>query len=165
MIWLLASLSLAQSPQAAFPITAPPMCDAVPPELLDKETDDLGRELACPICSGQSVSGSQTPVALGMKEIIHTGLAQGYCPEQITEYFISVYGDDVVLDPSKQAGNAALIWMPLLGVFAGFGLAAFWWVRQPKVPLEKAEPAPVTSPADESAEDPYAAQVLRELDE
>lgn len=146
--------------QAEVPLTEPPMCDPVPEAQLDHATDDLGRELACPICAGQSVSGSQTPVALGMKAIIRESLAAGYCPEQISDYFVLVYGDDVVLDPSKR-GNSALLWLPLLGVLVGFVGAGVWWVRQPKGPVELSpEPQESGDP-----EDPYQAQVLRELDE
>ena len=163
---LLTQLAMAQPAEAvAVPITDPPMCDPVAPQDLDKATDDLGRELACPVCSGQSVAGSTVPVALGMKAIIHSGLSQGYCPEQISDYFVSVYGDDVVLDPSKR-GDSALIWLPLLGVLVGFVGAGVWWMRQPKVPLEASEPAGGAADTQATAaEDPYQAQVLRELDE
>lgn len=159
-VWVLASVALSPLAQAEVPLTEPPMCDPVPELLLDEATDDLGRELACPICAGQSVSGSQTPVALGMKAIIRESLSLGYCPEQISDYFVLVYGDDVVLDPSKR-GNSALVWLPLLGVLVGFVGAGIWWVRQPKTPLESPEPPPVSADPD----DPYQAQVLRELDE
>ena len=88
MTWmLLAVLALSPTAQAEVPLTDPPMCEAVPDHLLDEATDDLGRELACPICAGQSVSVPQTPVALGMKAIIREALAMGYCPEQISDYF------------------------------------------------------------------------------
>lgn len=161
MTWmLLAALALSPFAQAEVPLTDPPMCDPVPDLMLDEATDDLGRELACPICAGQSVSGSQTPVALGMKAIIREGLAMGYCPEQISDYFVLVYGDDVVLDPSKR-GNSALVWLPLLGVLVGFVGAGIWWVRQPKTLVDP----PEAEPESVDNEDPYQAQVLRELDE
>lgn len=162
-VWVLVSVAMTPVVQAEVPMTEPPMCDPVPEQMLDEAAHDLGRELACPICAGQSVSGSQTPVALGMKAIILEALALGYCPEQISDYFVLVYGDDVVLDPSKR-GNSALVWLPLLGVLVGFVGAGFWWVRQPKTPLQTA-PSPKGSPVSADPEDPYQAQVLRELDE
>ena len=163
MMWLLAVLLWNPVAQAEVPLTEAPMCDPVPEPMLDEATHDLGRELACPICAGQSVSGSQTPVALGMKAIIRESLSMGYCPEQISDYFVLVYGDDVVLDPSKR-GNSALVWLPLLGVLVGFAGAGIWWVRQPKTPVETPEERP-KAPVSADPEDPYQAQVLRELDE
>ncbi|MFT5582899.1 MAG: cytochrome c-type biogenesis protein CcmH/NrfF [Cognaticolwellia sp.] len=163
-VWVLASLALSPSALADVPLTEPPMCDPVSDAMLDEATHDMGRELACPICAGQSVSGSQTPVALGMKAIIRESLSLGYCSEQISDYFVLVYGDDVVLDPSKR-GNSALVWLPLLGVLVGFVGAGFWWVRQPKTLVETPSVPPEGANVSADPEDPYQAQVLRELDE
>ena len=61
-----------------------------------------------------------------MRGIIHQKLSEGQTPDQVVAYFVSRYGDAVLLEPPRRGFSLAAWYLPLaalaLGavIFAGF---------------------------------------------
>jgi len=92
-----------------------------PPEhMVEVITQDIAQRLRCPVCQGLSVADSTSEAAVMMQRRIQELVAMGYPAEDIDDYFVSKYGEWVLLEPTKEGGN----WIVWLGpvVMLGGGL-------------------------------------------
>jgi cytochrome c-type biogenesis protein CcmH len=101
-------------------------------EALERRTEEVSRELRCPVCQGSSVGDSPSSTARHMKEQVRESLAAGYSEEQVLSYFEASYGEFVRLTP-KAEGFTTFVWMaPALLFFLGAVAAAVWYRRRPR---------------------------------
>lgn len=97
---------------------------------LDDRTREIATELRCVVCQNLSVADSPSEMAQQMRAIVREQLQAGKTPEQIKEFFVSRYGEWVLLKP-KTTGFSALLWiLPyaalLLGLIAALGFIWRW---------------------------------------
>ena len=94
---------------------------------------EIAKTLRCTICQNESVWESQAGLALQMREIIRERLRQGETPEQIRAYFLSRYGDYILLAPRRQGMNW-ILWAGPFVLLAIGGLLLYRtlsrWVSQ-----------------------------------
>ena len=88
-------------------------------------------ELSCPDCAGQSVADSNSPVAESMRKVIAGQIAQGRTPDQVREWFVDRYGQDVLRMPPSAADT--LLWAAPLVVAVAAGLAAAYTIRRRRI--------------------------------
>ena len=69
---------------------------------LEEQTRLLAAELRCPVCQNLSVADSPSEMAIQMRELILEKLKNGESPEQIRGYFVSRYGEWILLAPTRQ---------------------------------------------------------------
>jgi cytochrome c-type biogenesis protein CcmH len=86
----------------------------------DAEAREIAGALKCPVCQNISVADSPSDLAQQMRDLIQRKVAAGETREQILEYFVERYGEDVLLDPPGKGFNRLLWWGP--AVVLGFGL-------------------------------------------
>ncbi len=139
MLALALSLVLALLPaQASPPATAQLQAQGqASPTLPDDSTVNaqartLSSSLRCPVCQGQSIQDSEAPLAGEMRELIREKLRQGESPQQVRDYFVSKYGEWILLQPEAHGLNLAVYVLPILGLLLGGGalvLAARRWTR------------------------------------
>jgi cytochrome c-type biogenesis protein CcmH len=86
---------------------------------LESRTTSLASTLRCPVCSGESVEDSQAPVSKTIRSDIKSRLASGQSPSEIRNFYVSKYGNDILLKP-KTKGISLLAWLIPIGV----GIAA-----------------------------------------
>jgi cytochrome c-type biogenesis protein CcmH len=107
----------------------------------DAEAREIAGALKCPVCQNISVADSPSDLAQQMRDLIQRKVAAGETREQILEYFVERYGEDVLLDPPGKGFNRLLWWGP--AVVLGFGLVVVGatlrrWLRAgaglPRVP-------------------------------
>lgn len=112
-----------------------------------EETDSeraqrLGREYACPVCTGESVGASNSSEARAMRAIIQESIAAGRSDDEITARFVAAYGERILLEPNR-GGLGVLVWsVPILGVLlggAGIYLALRRWSRVPRLAATEAD--------------------------
>lgn len=103
---------------------------------------EIANKLRCPVCTGESVGQSASPTSVQMRELIAQKLAAGESEAQILDYFVTRYGEWILLEPPRH-GIYLVVW--LLPVMAGLGILgtlAYYlrrWTRRSNEPLE-AEP-------------------------
>ena len=88
--------------------------------LLEAQVHQVGSKLRCPVCQGLSVAAS--PSAHDMRDVIRSQLKAGKTPAEVEAYFVSKYGDWILLRPEPRGFNLALYILPALMVVGGIGL-------------------------------------------
>jgi cytochrome c-type biogenesis protein CcmH len=122
---------------------------------LDIQTREVAKTLRCTVCQTESIWESGSPFARQVREHVRERLQQGQSPEEIRAYFLSRYGDYILMQPPTRGVN----WIVWLGPFALLlvGGALLYrmlnrWVTRTPVP-------PVVEPLDE----PSRRRIEREL--
>lgn len=82
----------------------------------------LAAALRCPVCQGLSIYDSPSPLAQDMKDLIRSQVAAGASDEDVRQYFISKYGEWVLLEPRPSGFNLVVYLLPFLGLLAGAAL-------------------------------------------
>jgi cytochrome c-type biogenesis protein CcmH len=101
---------------------------AAPPDL-EEQTRALAAELRCVVCQNLSVADSPSEMAQQMRAIVREQLEAGKTPEQVKDFFVSKYGEWVLLKP-KTSGFSLVLWlMPYLALAGGM-LIAVWLIRR-----------------------------------
>jgi cytochrome c-type biogenesis protein CcmH len=116
---------------------------------LDIQVREIAKTLRCTVCQTENIWESGAPLAQQMRGVIRERLALGHSQEEIRAYFLSRYGDYILMEPPKHGVNW-LIWVaPFLLLLIG-GLFLYkevtHWVRN--TPTSPSQPAP---PLDEQA--------------
>lgn len=89
---------------------------------LDARTREVALQLRCLVCQGESVADSPSGLAQEMRGVIRRKLADGWSEDQVKAYFVSRYGQRILLAPSRTGlGSVAWLGPPLL-VLGGLGL-------------------------------------------
>jgi cytochrome c-type biogenesis protein CcmH len=107
---------------------------------LQAQTKEVAKTLRCAVCQSESVWESNAELALQMREIIRERLQQGESPEQIRAYFVSRYGDFILLKP-RTFGLNWLLWggpflLLLMGALFLLKNIKSWTKESASVPAE-----------------------------
>jgi cytochrome c-type biogenesis protein CcmH len=109
-------------------LSGAPLRAATAPDL-DDRTRAIATELRCVVCQNLSVADSPSEMAQQMRAIVREQLQAGKSPEQIKDFFVSKYGEWVLLKP-KTTGISALLWiLPYVVLVLGV-ITALWFVRR-----------------------------------
>jgi cytochrome c-type biogenesis protein CcmH len=101
-------------------LLVPQQATAPRDSLLEAQVHQVGSKLRCPVCQGLSVAAS--PSAHDMREVIRSQLKAGKTPTEVEAYFVSKYGEWILLRPEPRGFNLALYILPAVMVIAGIGL-------------------------------------------
>jgi cytochrome c-type biogenesis protein CcmH len=109
-------------------LTAEPPQAATTPDVED-QTRAIAAELRCVVCQNLSVADSPSEMAQQMRAVVREQVEAGKSPEEIKNFFVSKYGEWVLLKP-KTTGFAALLWiLPYVVLVLGV-LGALWFLRR-----------------------------------
>lgn len=101
---------------------------------LEDQVRAIAAELRCPVCQNLSVADSPSALAGEMRGLIREQLKEGKTAEEIKAYFVSKYGEWILLSP-KPRGLNLLVWvLPFAAAVAGIASVIFVarkWVRRP----------------------------------
>lgn len=145
------------------PPGAPP-----PPDQVQALAREIASELRCPVCQGLSVADSTSSAAVLMNKRVQELVAQGYTREEIDQYFISKYGEWVLLAPTSEGMNK-VVWIgPAIAAALGL-LLSLTFLRgesgaKPAGAASEGEAHGSTPPVP-TEEDPYARRILAEVDD
>jgi cytochrome c-type biogenesis protein CcmH len=92
------------------------------PAALDAEVRRVALELRCPRCQGLSIADSPDDLAVQMNVVIRQQLIEGRTPEEIQAYFVSRYGEWVLLRPEPKGFNLVAYLAPVLAMVVGAGI-------------------------------------------
>ncbi|MGH7409519.1 MAG: cytochrome c-type biogenesis protein [Candidatus Methylomirabilis sp.] len=82
----------------------------------------LAAELRCPVCQNLSVADSPSEMANQMRELVREKLNNGESPDQIRAYFVSRYGEWILLSPKREGFNWVAWLLPFGAILGGFGV-------------------------------------------
>ena len=122
----------------------------------EDEVREIAFLLRCVVCQNLSVADSPSETASQMRQIVRERLALGESREQILDYFVSKYGEWILLSPPRRGFNLVVWGLPFAGLLAGLVTIAVVvrrWSRS-----RREEPAEVVDPA-------YRERVRREVQE
>lgn len=86
---------------------------------LDARAQAIAAKLRCPVCQNESVADSPAELAAQMRTLIREKLAAGESEDQIVAYFVSKYGDWILLEPPRR-GVLWIVWVaPALALLGG----------------------------------------------
>jgi len=92
---------------------------------IEAQTTAVASTLRCPVCQGESIQDSPAELAQQMRTVVHDKLKAGESPDQIKAYFVSKYGEWILLEPKMTGLNVALYALPVVLVAGGLVLIVF----------------------------------------
>ena len=108
---------------------------------LEARTSAVAATLRCPVCQGESIQESPSALAQQMRAVVRDRLRAGQTPDEVRAYFVSRYGEWILLEPTMKGLNVVLYVLPIVLIGGGLVLIVFLvrrWTGQ-----SSAEPAPV----------------------
>lgn len=134
---LLAVLLLTQSAAGTTPAAQAPgreATSAAEPAVrdgadLDVRVREVASRLRCPVCQQLSILESPAELAQQMKAVVRERLAAGQSEDEIIAYFVSKYGEWILLDPPKHGFNLVVWLMPVAALGGGVLLLALAFRR------------------------------------
>ncbi len=110
---LIAALCFAMTSRA--PAQSTPKSDSS----LEARTTAVASTLRCPVCQGESIQDSPSELAQQMRSVVRDRLRAGQTPDQVRSYFVSRYGEWILLEPKMTGLNIALYVLPVVLVVGG----------------------------------------------
>lgn len=101
---------------------------------LEAQVKALSSQLRCPVCQGLSLQDSPSGLAQEMRGLIRDRLKAGQTPEQVKAYFVSKYGEWILMKPPARGFNLTVYLVPVVLVLGGGAFLLFTarrWTRQP----------------------------------
>ena len=93
--------------------------------ILEARTTEVAKELRCPVCQGLSIQDSPSELSQQMRALVKEQLAAGKSQDEVRAYFISKYGEWILLAPQARGFNLVAYAAPALLFLAGLGLIVF----------------------------------------
>jgi cytochrome c-type biogenesis protein CcmH len=93
--------------------------------VLEARTREVSAVLRCPVCQGLSIQDSPSELSLQMKDVVRQQLKEGKSPEEVKAYFVSKYGEWILLEPKAAGANLLVYVLPITLVVGG---AVFIWL-------------------------------------
>ena len=79
----------------------------------------LENELACPVCTGESVADSNAPESRAIREDVKRRISAGQSDSEIRDAYVAIYGEHVLLTPSN-GGLGVIVWgLPVIVIVLG----------------------------------------------
>ena len=126
----------------------------------EREAQGIDRMIMCPVCPAETIDQAQVQIAKQMRQVVRDMLAEGKERQEILEFFVERYGQDILGAPPKSGTNLVAWLAPVGGVGAGL-LAVYFILRS----MTRREPPLVQSwPVQDVALIPYLRLVDRYLD-
>ena len=120
---ILAATLLLQSSGAPAAQTAPTDGAIVVEQTeIDRQVMAISAELRCPVCQGLSLADSPSELSQEMRAVVRSLLEEGKTPAEVKAYFVSKYGEWILLEPEPTGFNMAVYVLPIAGLLGGAAL-------------------------------------------
>lgn len=105
---------------------------------LEHQVRAIASRLRCPVCQNESVADSPSQLAGQMRALIRARLEEGQSPQEIIAYFVSRYGEWILLDPPRK-GVGWILWSAPVAVLLAALAAAGAFLRRTVRPQKAAD--------------------------
>jgi cytochrome c-type biogenesis protein CcmH len=122
----------------------------------------IADQFICQCGCTKVLSACDCGTAAGMVAVISEKLAQGESEEQITQYFVAQYGEQVLASPPKKGFNLVVWILPFAAILTGGGVVYIVlkkWVWQGR------QPPSISGAEEENEDEEYQEQLEKELEE
>lgn len=102
-------------------------------QTLDQHVQNLGAQLKCPVCQGESVADSPSDRAQEIRAGIRQKIQAGESDQQIIQYFSDRYGEQIVWSP-QWWGFSLLTWLVPVGLLLSGLVLIFFTLRDWRTP-------------------------------
>jgi cytochrome c-type biogenesis protein CcmH len=118
---------------------------AAPVGDIEEQTRAISAELRCVVCQNLSVADSPSEMAQQMRASVREQVQAGKSPQEIKDFFVSKYGEWVLLAPTNTGFNRLLWWLPItvlvVGVITALLLVRRWTARKASRVVPQVEPS------------------------
>ena len=135
-----AAAARATAQEAAVPRSAASAASAAEDSVLEARTTEVASTLRCPVCQGESIQDSPSELAQDMRAVVREQLREGKTPEEIKAYFVSKYGEWILLEPTMTGLNVLLYVFPVFLVLGGLAIVVFLVRRWTAAPQATEQP-------------------------
>jgi len=97
----------------------------------EKRFNELNKELRCPKCQNQNLSGSNSPIAQDLRREVYELLDQGKADIEIMNYMVARYGEFVLYRPRVNSLTYILWFAPVVLILIGVLVIVFIVRRKP----------------------------------
>ena len=104
---------------AAAQSAAQPAASVAAESTLDANTRAVASQLRCPVCQGLSLQDSPSELAQQMRTLVREQLAQGKSQDEVKQYFVTRYGEWILMAPEKHGFNWVVYFLPFLVLLGG----------------------------------------------
>ena len=77
---------------------------------LEEQAQALDKQLMCPVCPSETIDQSQVELAKQMKATVRERLEEGESEQEIKDFFVDRYGDNVLAAPPARGFNI-VVWV------------------------------------------------------
>jgi cytochrome c-type biogenesis protein CcmH len=91
---------------------------------LEERAQSIDKSLICPVCPSETIDQSRVQLAGQMRALVREKLAEGWSAQQIRDYFVDSYGEDVLAAPPKSGFNLIAWVVPIVAIAAALLLLA-----------------------------------------
>ncbi|MBN1266057.1 MAG: cytochrome c-type biogenesis protein CcmH [Anaerolineales bacterium] len=122
-LFTLLVITLPALPAAAQDITPPP----------DDAVNAIAEQMYCPVCEGVPLDACETKACQQWREDIRDRLAAGWSEQEIKEYFVLQYGDQVLAAPPPRGFSLLMYVVPAVALTIGaffLGKTVWHWQAQ-----------------------------------
>jgi cytochrome c-type biogenesis protein CcmH len=99
---------------------------------MDDRVREIASGLRCPVCQNLSVADSPSRLAREMRSEIEARLRAGDTPDEVRGFFVTRYGEWVLLAPTREGLNLLPWLVPIAGVFLGLAVWVLLLRRRPR---------------------------------
>jgi cytochrome c-type biogenesis protein CcmH len=102
--------------------------------VLEARTAEVASQLRCPVCQGLSIQESPSELSQQMRAVVKDQLRAGKTPDEVKAYFVSKYGEWILLEPKARGFNILVYALPILLIAIGLAVivtAVRKWTRIP----------------------------------
>lgn len=92
---------------------------------LEALTKAVAGQLRCPVCQGLSIQDSPSELSQQMRTVVKEQLASGKSEREVKDYFISKYGEWILLEPQAHGFNLVVYALPAVLVLGGIVFLVF----------------------------------------
>ena len=114
--------SVASAPRPTHAQAPVPPASQSTDSALEARTSAVASRLRCPVCQGMSIQDSPSELSQQMRGVVRDQLREGKTPAEVEAYFVSKYGEWILLEPRPTGFNILVYAVPLLAVLGGLGL-------------------------------------------
>ena len=98
------------------------------PAYSESQAQGIDRMIMCPICPAETIDQAQVQISIQMRQIIRDMLSQGSTRDEILDFFVDRYGNDILAAPPKSGANL-VAWLAPVGAVAAAVVVVFFILR------------------------------------